>query len=95
MVNKFNKNRRALRRNKVKNNKRKIDLKLVGVNAAGLSSKLKSFENMLTVLNPGIFFIEETKMRRAGRIQTKSSGIYVIYELILVNCDLRVVTYAL
>ena len=69
---KHKKNRRALRRNKVKNNNRKIELKLVGVNAAGLSSKFQSFENMLNSINPGVFFIEETKMKRPGKIKQKA-----------------------
>ena len=79
---KHKKNRRALRRNKVKNNNRKTELKLVGVNAAGLSSKFQSFENMLNSINPGVFFIEETKMKRPGKIKTESCEKYIIYELI-------------
>ena len=37
---------------------------------------------MLKDLQPSIFFVEETKMRRQGRIKTKNSEKYVIYELI-------------
>ena len=85
MVNKVKKNRRALRRNKVKNKKCETELKLVGVNAAGLSSKLTSFESMLNTIKPGIFFIEETKMKRPGKILTVSSGKYIIFELIRKN----------
>ena len=85
MVNKGRNNRRSLRRNKIKDKKRKTALKLVGVNAAGLSSKFKSFDNMLTTLSPEVFFVEESKMRRPGKIKTKASENYIIYELIRKN----------
>ena len=84
-MNKGKRNRRALRRNKVKNKKNKTELKLVGVNSAGLSSKFKSLDNMLTSLCPGVFFIEETKMRRPGKIKTKMTENYIIYELVRKN----------
>ena len=57
-------------------------LKLVGVNAAGLSSKLHSFDKMLQDIEPSVFFIEETKMRRAGKIKTENVKKYQIFELI-------------
>ena len=65
--------------------KSKTELRLVGVNAAGVSSKFKSLDNMLTALSPGVFFIEETKMRKPGQIKTKMSENYIIYELIRKN----------
>ena len=37
---------------------------------------------MLKDLQPSIFFVEETKMRRHGKIKTQNSEKYVIYELI-------------
>ena len=71
--NKVPKNRRSLRRNK----KKKFENKLVfvGVNCAGLSSKLTSFDNLLATLNPTVFFLEETKMSTGGRIKTENSNI--------------------
>ena len=36
-------------------------LRLVGVNSAGLKSKLLTFRKVLAKLNPSVFFIEETK----------------------------------
>ena len=81
LVKKTANNRRALRRNKIKNRKSKNELKLLGVNAAGLSSKFKSFDKLLTDISPQIFFIQESKMKRPGRIKTKMSNNYVIYEL--------------
>ena len=74
-------NRRVMKRkSKEKNVVNK--LKLVGVNAAGLSSKLHSFDNLLADIQPSVFFIEETKMRKEGKIRTKQSSNYQIYERI-------------
>ena len=53
------KNRRGLRRNNKKHCIRKLSL--IGVNSAGLSSKLASFDSMMHALQPTVFFIEETK----------------------------------
>ena len=58
------------------------ELNLVGVNAAGLSSKLFSFDKLLADTKPGVFFIEETKMRKEGKIKTAHSANYQIYERI-------------
>ena len=62
------KNRRGLRRNNKKQFQRKLSF--IGVNAAGISSKLCSFDNLLYTLKPTIFFIEETKLKTAGKIKT-------------------------
>ena len=58
------------------------ELDLLGVNAAGLSSKLYSFDNLLAEIKPGVFFIEETKMRTEGKIKTENSSNYQIFERI-------------
>ena len=55
---------------------------MVGINAAGLSPKFDSFDKMLSDLSPSVFFIEETKLKRPGRIQTNHSEKYIIFELI-------------
>ena len=57
-------------------------MRLIGVNAAGISSKLASFEYMLNELKPGVFFIEETKVKKQGTIRTETAEKYVIFELI-------------
>ena len=58
------------------------ELNLIGVNAAGISSKLFSFDKLLADKKPGVFFIEETKMRTEGKIKTAHSANYQIYERI-------------
>ena len=58
---------------------------MIGVNSAGLTSKLSSFDYLLSSLEPSIFFIEETKMKSQGRIKTKNSQKYQIFELLRKN----------
>ena len=53
----------------------------MGVNAAGISSKIHSFENVLRKLNPSIFFIQETKLKRQGKLKITNPSNYIIYEL--------------
>jgi exonuclease III len=53
----------------------------MGVNCAGLSSKVKSFDNILFTYNPSIFFLQETKMRRPGKIKSDNIDKYFVYEL--------------
>ena len=65
-------NRRVKRRAKEKIINRKM--KLIGVNCAGLSSKLYSFDKMLKDIQPAIFFLQETKLKRVGKINTENSN---------------------
>ena len=76
---KTKKNRRSLRKNKTKKYKNKVIF--VGANAAGISSKLVSFDDMLETLKPTVFFIEETKLKTGGKIKTKNSKQFQIFEL--------------
>ena len=52
----------------------------MGVNAAGLKSKMTSFKKVLNDLKPEVFFIEETKFQDSGRIKIGNN--YHIYELL-------------
>ena len=69
-------NRRAKKRSKNKINQNNFTI--IGMNAAGISSKLNSFNNIIGQLKPAIFFIEETKLKRQGRLKLKN---YEVYEL--------------
>ena len=72
-------NRRSKRQNQNKVNQNKVTL--MGVNAAGISSKLQSFKNVVRKVNPSIFFIEETKLKRPGKLNHENLSKYVVYEL--------------
>ena len=72
------KNRRSLRKNKKE--KFENELVLMGVNAAGISNKLPSFDSLLLSINPTVFFIEETKLSSGGKIKTENSRNYEIFE---------------
>ena len=51
--------RKERKRNKIKER----SLKIIGVNSAGLMSKIDSFEKLLLDENPAVFCIQETKKR--------------------------------
>ena len=57
-------------------------MNFIGINAAGLLSKLDSFENWLIDSNPAIFSVQETKVATTGQIQSKAINAYQIYEQI-------------
>ena len=54
----------------------------MGANAAGLSSKMLSFENLVNLMKPSVFFLQETKMKREGKIKTDNIENYQVFELV-------------
>ena len=50
----------------------------MGVNAAGIRSKMTSFKDTLNKLEPEVFFIEETKMKEEGKLKFEN---YDVFEL--------------
>ena len=77
-------------KNKAKKNRRKEkkqkkvkakQLKVIGVNSAGLMCKLESFEKLLRDEQPSVFCVQETKLKKANKIKTESSKKFTIYEL--------------
>ena len=56
-------------------------LRIVGVNANGLSSKLQSLDHIITSLNPAVMCIQETKLRKSGKIKVENIKNYVVFEL--------------
>ena len=80
-VNNVKKIQRGKRRNKITIKKH---VRFLGVNAAGIGSKLTSFKNTLNVLRPEVFFIEETKMKDEGKIQIED---YDLFELVRKSRD--------
>ena len=80
----------ASKRIKTKRGKRKSlkqfnkSLRFLGVNAAGLKSKMMTFKKILQELKPSVFFVEETKMKEGGKLKLEN---YIIYELVRENRD--------
>ena len=70
----------------MKKHKRKkkemLKVSFLGINSAGLSSKLHSFDKLLSDVTPGVFFVQETKMRRIGNIKTPNVKKYQVFELV-------------
>ena len=56
----------------------------MGVNSAGLRSKLTTFRKVLSELKPSIFFVEETKYKEVGKIKFEN---YIVFELVRKNKD--------
>ena len=55
---------------------------ILGANSAGLSNKKESFERYLNLFLPGVFFVQETKLRRKNKIKHPN---YVTFEYIREN----------
>ena len=51
----------------------------LGSNAAGLLNKLESFKRNISVFNPGVFFIQESKTKRKNKVKIDD---YVVFEQI-------------
>ena len=51
-------------------------LRMLGVNAAGIKSKLTSFKNILNELKPAVFFIEETKQKDEGKLKFENYDVF-------------------
>ena len=54
----------------------------MGNNVAHLESKIESFENYLKTETPAVFMLQETKMKRAGKLKTETTKDYIIYEML-------------
>ena len=74
------KNRRSLRKNKISSCS--TQLKLVGVNCAGLTSKLDSLNYLLGSVRPSIFFLQETKRKKQGGWKIQNGSNYQIFEML-------------
>ena len=59
-------------------------MRFLGVNSAGLRSKLFTFKKVLSELKPSVFFVEETKCKDEGKIQLDD---YLIFELVRKSRD--------
>ena len=53
-------------------------LRFLGVNSAGLGSKMMTFKKVLNDLKPSVFMVEETKFKESGKFKIDN---YIIYEL--------------
>ena len=65
---------------KIKKNKNIPDeIRFLGVNAAGLKSKMFTFKKVINELKPSVFFIEESKMKREGQLKIDP---FVIFDVV-------------
>ena len=54
----------------------------MGCNANGISSKFQSLDHIITELSPSVICLQETKVRTVGKIKSKNSKNYTIFELV-------------
>ena len=76
-----NKTKNNRRKEKIKNKMKFRNLKIIGVNAAGLMSKIDSFDKLILDEEPSIFCIQETKLKKANRLRTEATKKLTIYEV--------------
>ena len=57
-------------------------LRIIGVNPDGISSKFPSLDYIIKVLGPGIICLQETKVRKIGKLKSENSKKYTIFELV-------------
>ena len=53
------------------------DIRFLGVNAAGIKSKMVTFKKVINELKPSVFFIEESKLKSEGKLKMDP---YIIFE---------------
>ena len=72
--------KRKLRRGKRRRTKNFVKtLRFLGVNSAGLKTKLLTFKKVLNELKPAVFFVEETKYKEVGKLKIDD---YIVFELV-------------
>ena len=57
------------------------NIKIFGINCAGIKSKLKSFEIILNDLKPTVWMLQETKLRPHEKIECESVSDYQVFYL--------------
>ena len=70
--------KRGLKRH---NKKQHEKLKIFGINSAGIRCKVKSFDNVLQLLKPHIWMLQETKLRPHEKINCGSLDDYQVFYL--------------
>ena len=62
----------------------KRSVRFLGVNSAGIWSKLTSFTNFLNEIKPIVFYVEETKLKDEGKLKLDN---YDVFELVRKSRD--------
>ena len=84
------KNKKVLKQKKIKIRRKRhhkrfennaIKLRILGVNAAGIKSKLQSFNQILNTLQPHIWTMQETKLKNSQDMNIEAAKIFRIHYL--------------
>ena len=57
-------------------------LRILGINSNGISSKLSSLNFLIKELNPSIICLQETKLRKLGKLKSDNCKNYLTFELV-------------
>ena len=57
-------------------------VRIIGANASGISSKLSSLDYIIKENDPGIICLQETKLRKMGKLNTSWCKKYTTFELV-------------
>ena len=80
--NKIKINRRGLKKNKRNTNMVGKSIVIVGINAAGITHKMDSFDKLLFDLQPSIWMMQETKLKVSNpRMKANNLNNYQVFEL--------------
>ena len=57
-------------------------LRVIGINANGISPKFPSLDFVIKELNPSIICLQETKLRKTGKLKSENCKKYINFELV-------------
>ena len=65
----------------IKRNKRRVNdtVRIFGINAAGIKSKIDSFDEIISKLKPQIWMVEETKLKPHENIKCDSLNDFQVF----------------
>ena len=70
--------KRSIRRGRKKSKtKNQVKMNILGSNAAGLLNKKESFFRNISLFNPGVYLVQESKVPRKGKVKHSD---YVMFE---------------
>ena len=59
--------------------KNKCDFKIFGINCAGIKSKLKTFNNVLNIIQPKVWMLQETKLKTNEVLSCEALKYFEVY----------------
>ena len=67
-----------------KNGLKNTNLTIIGDNVAGLTGKVDDLKRMISVFNPAVLMLQETKTKKTGKIKLEN---FIVFEKLRDNND--------